>query len=328
MRFARGLRAGFDARLARWVRQRQGVDVFPVRLAGRRIYILPTRAGVAFAGLLFFMLLAGLNYANNLALFATFLLAGFALVAMHLCQRNLLGATIAAVSAEPAFAGGSAHIRLAVENPDAEMRYAWRAVLGDDISESINLPAHGPAALSLSVPAPRRGRMHIPRIEIQTSHPFGLFRAWTWLHVPLSVLVYPAARGARAPPHGGSAEAGERALSIVGDDEWQELRAYRDGDSPRRVAWKAFARGGGPLLVKDYVATGGATLVFEFDALTRLPVEARLEQLTRWIIDAEQRAERYGLRLPRAYLPPSLGAAHRERCLAALAVYGLREDPA
>ncbi|MGH8179972.1 MAG: DUF58 domain-containing protein, partial [Steroidobacteraceae bacterium] len=78
-------------RAADWARRRQGPDRLPLRLARRRLYILPTRAGIAFAALLLTMLGAGLNYANSLALLLTFLLAGFALVAMHECHRNLLG---------------------------------------------------------------------------------------------------------------------------------------------------------------------------------------------------------------------------------------------
>ena len=39
----------------------------PVSIVTRRIYILPTRGGFAFAALLFVMLLAGLNYANSIA---------------------------------------------------------------------------------------------------------------------------------------------------------------------------------------------------------------------------------------------------------------------
>ena len=87
------------------MRRRQGPDQLPVSLARRRLYILPTRAGLAFAALLFLMLLAGLNYANSLALLLTFLLGGFALVVMQQCHRNLLGLSVIAVHAPPVFAG-------------------------------------------------------------------------------------------------------------------------------------------------------------------------------------------------------------------------------
>ncbi len=60
---------------------------------------------MAFGALLLLMLIAGLNYANSLALLMTFLLAGLALVAMHACHRNLLGLTVAELSSQDSFAG-------------------------------------------------------------------------------------------------------------------------------------------------------------------------------------------------------------------------------
>ncbi len=73
----------------RWIRRRQGPDPAAVNLHRGRIYILPTGLGVAFGVMLFAMLLGSLNYANNLGLALTFLLAALALVAMHACPRNL-----------------------------------------------------------------------------------------------------------------------------------------------------------------------------------------------------------------------------------------------
>jgi hypothetical protein len=83
--------AQFSRVVYRWIRKRQGPDCLPLTLSRRRLYILPTRAGVGFGLLLVLMLVAGLNYANSIALFLTFLLAGFTLVTLHQCHRNLLG---------------------------------------------------------------------------------------------------------------------------------------------------------------------------------------------------------------------------------------------
>src|ERR1700739_2790186 len=103
------------ARVAAWMRRRQGTDFLPVTLERRRLYILPTGTGVAFAMLLFLMLIAGLNYGNSLALFLAFLLGAFALVAMQQCHRNLLGIAVLTVSAPAVFARaqGVVHVTLA-----------------------------------------------------------------------------------------------------------------------------------------------------------------------------------------------------------------------
>ena len=102
------------------MRRRQGLDRLPVRLERRRLYILPTGAGLAFAGLLFLMLLAGLNYANSLALLLTFLLGAFALVVMQLCHRNLLGTEVSALSAPPVFARSVGALQLTLANRSSQ----------------------------------------------------------------------------------------------------------------------------------------------------------------------------------------------------------------
>src|SRR5215831_2645005 len=84
-----------------WARRRHGVDTDPFTVPNRRVYILPTRLGLFYAGMLFMMFLGSMNYANNLALGLTFILAAIGLVAMHHCQRNLAGIRIGAAATEP-----------------------------------------------------------------------------------------------------------------------------------------------------------------------------------------------------------------------------------
>src|SRR5579863_7653088 len=121
-RLLAALRTRLRARTAAWVRRRQGPDRLPVALERRRLYILPTRGGVAFAALVFVMLLAGLNYGNSLALFLTFMLAAFALVAMQLCHRNLLGVRVTALQAPAVFAQAPGRLLVSLANDGAAPR--------------------------------------------------------------------------------------------------------------------------------------------------------------------------------------------------------------
>ena len=314
------LRAAQQRRVAAWIRRRQGADHPPFTLQRRRLYIVPARAGWGFALLGLVMLIAGLNYANSIALMVTFLLAGLALVAMHACHRNLLGIEITQLAADPAFAGGQARLYLHLGENSGVPRPGLTADGPGITAVDCDLAARGATRLELDVPAPRRGLLPLPRLRITTTFPFGLFRAWTWVHVPLTILVYPRPLGARALP----AAPGERHGNLSAGsqaDEWAGLRPFREGDSPRQVAWKAYARGA-PLLVKEYTAAGSAERVFDFGALAGMDTEQRLSQLARWIVDAEAAGERYALVLPGLRIAPDHGNAHRHRCLAALALYG------
>ncbi len=321
MGIAARLHRTLTSRFAAWVRRRQGGDSLPVDLHRRRLYILPTRAGAGFALLLLGMLVAGLNYANSVALLLTFMLGGLALAAMHLCHGNLLDTRIVGARVEPSFAGESGRLEIVLD-AGASARYEWRISVHGAQGESLSAPVQARTAeravAHLPVPAPTRGVYSVGRVRVSTVWPFGLFRAWTWLHLPLDLIVYPAARGVRPASSAAGRQPGEQERADAGDDEWRGLRGFRDGDSPRRIAWKAYARGG-PLLVGDYAAEGSERHEFDFELLAPLALEARLEQLCRWIVDAEQRGESYSLRLPREYLPADSGALHRHHCLAALA---------
>jgi uncharacterized protein (DUF58 family) len=318
------MRATASARSRAWMRRRQGADQLPVRLARRRLYILPTRAGLVFAGLLLLMLLAGMNYANSLALFLTFLLAGFALVAMQLCHRNLLGTEVTSAVAPAVFADQPGLLHLQLSNPGTAPRPRLEATLAGSEAVQVELAALGERELHLPVPPAARGIVHLESLGLATTYPFGLFRAWTWVHAPVEMLVYPRPRGVLPMPLQRGARSGRESAAAGGADEWAGLRPFRDGDSPRQVDWKAYAREA-PLLVKEYTQASGELREFDFATLAALDTEARLSQLARWVVDAETRGERYGLVLPGVRLAPNRGPAHRHRCLAALAVFGLRE---
>jgi uncharacterized protein (DUF58 family) len=312
------------ARLGTWARKRQGEDALPLALARRRLYILPTRAGLAFALLLFVMLLAGLNYTNSLGLLVTFMLAGVALIGMYECHRTLQGLRIVAAEATDAFAGASGEVRLSVENSSPQARQGLElrpatAATGAARSRT-DLPALQGGALGCGYLARRRGRQPIDALALSTTLPMGLFRCWTWLHLPLEAIVYPAPVGPVPLPAPRARALASGARLASGDEEWAALRPYQPGDSPRAVAWKAYARGA-PLLVARYEAVRGGEHLFELDSTPGADLEARLRQLAAWIVAAESRGERYGLRIGNTELPPALGPTHRQLCLRALALH-------
>jgi uncharacterized protein (DUF58 family) len=315
-----GIRATLRARAAAWARRRQGEDQFPITVTTRRVYILPTRAGMAFSALLIVMLLAGLNYGNSIALLITFLLGGFGLIAMHLTHRNLLGVRARGVAAVDAFAGEHGMLLLTLEATGKERHFAIDAECDDSVRVTVGLPESGSARADLSLPLSTRGRRRVKRIKLSTAFPFGLFRAWTYLHVDVSVLAWPVPRGRREVPAANATGGEAPAVHRAGDEEWAGLREFRSGDSPRQVAWGVYARGGG-LMVKTYQSPAAHHRMFD---LASLPggLEERLEQLSAWVMGAHARGERYGLRLGGQEIAPGSGSEHRKRCLDALALHG------
>ena len=267
------------------------------------------------------MLVAGLNYTNSVALLLAFVLAGFALVAMHQCHRNVLGLSLRSAAAVPLFAGCEGSLRLTLENASRLGRYRVEVAAAQK-GVALDLPADSHGRLELPLRAGRRGLQRIDRLRLSSTHPYGLFRVWTWIHAPIVVVVYPRPAGSLPLPADGGARAGSSPRDTAGADEWLGLRPFRDGDSPRQVAWKAYAREA-PLLVKEYSSAGSTLRMLSLEQARQPDIESRLAQLARWIVDADARGDLYGLELPGERIPPHRGCDHRHRCLSALALYGL-----
>ena len=315
------LRQAAGARLIRWAARRHGRDELPIVIDRRRIYILPTRFGIALALLLVAMLLAGLNYNSNLGLAFGFLMTSLALVAMHHCHRNLQGLEVDVRTEVDAFAGGNARFDFVLHNDAAVDRCDIEIRCGGGPAPSHDVPAGSYRHAGVDVPAPRRGIARQARFELRTRHPFGWFRAWTYVQTPLTAFVAPDPRGARPVPPAAAGTGSAGASELRGDEDFAGLRAYEAGMPLKHMAWKVLARGG-DAAVRSYTAAAAQPEWLEWSALAGLDAETRLSQLCRWILDSDNGRHAYGLRIPGAEIAPGQGAAHRCACLRALARYG------
>jgi uncharacterized protein (DUF58 family) len=319
---ATGLRARVARRVAAWARKRQGTDSLPLLLRARRLYILPTRAGLGFGVLLFVMMVTGLNYSNSLALMLTFMLAGFVLVGMFECQRTLQGLQVLQARASDCVAGGTGLLELQLRNPGMLPRRMLALACPGSPEAGFEVRGSGESWVRATFSAGARGRHRFERLELATRAPFGLFRAWTWLHLPVEAIVYPRALGERALPHSGAWHQSRAAATTGGQPEQLAgLRPFELGDSPRSIAWKAYARGA-PLMVGLYEGEGGDEHRLGFAGLESLPLEARLEQLAAWVERCAASGAAYTLELPAARLALGAGPEQRTAALRALALYG------
>ena len=317
----RRVRSAVELRIRRWLIARQGYDHDPVQLRRGRIYILPTGLGVAFAVMVFAMLMGGMNYGNNLGLALTFLLVSLGLVAMHHCHGTLSGLSLRLVSAEPGFAGNPVQFRLLLDNPAVTARpgiYVTARLRTP--GPLVDVPALGSAGAQLGIPSERRGRLSLSQFVVATRHPLGLFRAWAVVHPDYSAIVWPLPAPRGLPPPSVETDTGGAQDRAQGDEDFAGLRRFQAGDSLRRIAWKAYARGQG-LHTKQYAGTDVTSHIFDWHSLAGLDTEARLSQLCRWVLDAHERGEAFGLRLPGETIDPNIGTAHRQHCLNVLALY-------
>ena len=291
-------------------------------LSHRRVYIVPSRLGLLFGGVLLILLMGSINYTLSLGFALTFLLAGTGLAGMVQTTRNLARLAVQAGRAEPAFAGESALYRLVLANgaefdrPEILLRH-----VASGAQCRLDVPAAGSAEAVLAVPAARRGWQPLGRVMLETRFPLGLFRAWSFVEPECRCLVYPRPEPGALPPPAPSLQAGGARAHAQGSDDFSGLRDYQPTDSPRHVAWKSAARNEN-MLTKQFAGEAVAELwLMLSDLPTSLGLEARLSRLAGWVLAAEHSGAHYGLRMPGTELAPARGDAHRSACLEALALY-------
>ena len=291
-------------------------------LLQKRVYILPTRPGLAFALALVVMLIGSINYNLSLGYILTFLLASMALVAILHTFRNLVHLHITPGRVDPVFAGETAWFELFVENRSGYDRCSI-ALWHQGKATQCDVPSQRGATVSVPVAAQKRGWLAPGRITVDTRFPVGLLRAWSYIQPDMRCLVYPKPDDGLLPlpePSGGS---GEKRVAGGGSDDFAGLRPYQASDSPRHINWKAVARGQG-LQTKVFSGRAAAELWLAWDQLpANLDLESKLCRLSRWVLAADQDGLRYGLRLPGLELAPDAGESHRLACLRELALYAL-----
>lgn len=312
----------FAERLRAWFENRLPVSDSHTLNQGN-IYIVPTKAGFAFTLTLLMMLVASINYQLNLGYLLTFLLAGSALVSMHVTHGTLRGLTLRVKPPAAVFLGDSAELEVVLSSPGA-MRHGIGLAVSRARPRSFawcDVPAEGSASARVRFVPGRRGLARVPALLAETRFPLGLFRAWTVWRPAAQVLVYPKPEEPPVPLPAGQAVAGSvHAARATEGGEFDGVRSYRRGDALRRIVWKKAAKTG-ELVSRDTSENANRELWLDFDGAGLSQDEARLSRLAAWTLAAERTGLAFGLRLPGRELAPAQGEAQRRAALEALALW-------
>ncbi len=317
------LRHRLHETFVRWALRVRPPEAAPIILIQRRVYVLPTRAGLAYAAALGVILLGAMNYNLSLGHALVFLLAGLGIVAILHTFRNLVHIAIRPGRCEPVFAGSPAQFALVLDNRRPDARTSLRLFLGDQDPIEVDIDAHASTIATLAASTVKRGWLPMPRVTLETTWPLGLVRAWSYAVPDLSCLVYPAP-AVKAPPlpwGGDSARGSTR--DGCGADDFSGLRKHQVADAPRHVAWKRGPRQqDGPLLTKLFSGASAQQIWLDWNELSQTPDgEQRLSILARWMLDADTAGLAWGLRLPGVQLAPDNGPAQLAAGLRALALH-------
>ncbi len=295
------------------------VDVCTLQQA--QIFVLPSRHGVLFLIIGLLILAGGANYQNNMGLLLAFWLGSIGLLSIFITFRNLLGLSLRSGAAAPVYAGEIAQFPVSLSSSRAIPHRAVGIGISDRQMVFADVPADGSSTVMVPVPAPRRGRLHCPRLYLETQAPFGWIRCWSWPALNAETLVYPAPIAPDAAPAASGGQGSERGPVTPGTEDFYALRSFRSGDSLRQIDWKAFARERG-LQVRQFVTPAASEFWFRLEELPTADRELQLSWLCFLLREAERSGQRYALDLDGRVTGPSQGDAHLHRCLEQLARYG------
>ena len=296
-------------------------------LTQRNVYILPTGAGWMLALTLLVLLVASINFQLNLGYLLTFLLAGSAAVGMHICHATLRGTQLRLLPPEPQFLGQGAMLAVELSSTRRTPRHGialatyGEAAAGTRHWAWTDVPAEGTATVHIGFRPARRGLHPAPLITAETRFPLGTFRVWTYWRPAAQVLVYPAPEAPAPPlPPGEPRAGGTASAQAAGTGEFEGVRAYRRGDPLQRVVWKKAAKSG-ELVSRDALQSQRTELWLDVNRAALPDPEARIARVTAWVLQADRLGLAWGLRLPGGVeIAQGEGAAHRRRCLEALAL--------
>ncbi|MGO1400252.1 MAG: hypothetical protein ACTHVI_03375 [Moraxellaceae bacterium] len=312
----------------------------------RNIYIFFSREGMLFAVLLVITFIAGINYGNNLVLGLCFYLVSVWLISFHVTfahisglQVRLLDVTMAENS-EPVWVTLQLHsesrqprrqLLFGFEQFDkkADKKTSKKATnkgshSTDNQSPILVTELQGERVIRLPVPTRSRGKLELPRLTIKTVYPLGIMRAWSYVYFARSAWVYPkpeafdwqaqhAVASLEDLPVGGQYRQGQ--------DDFDRLDNYIEGESLARVSWGHVARGQG-MFTKHFGDPVGHEQILDYADMPAAHHEQKLAQLAHGAVTLGQLDVPFKMRLSNessAVSTIGAGDAFAQACLLRLA---------
>lgn len=300
------------------------------------MFVLPTRFGMLLLALVLLLYILGTNYQNNLIMLLAYLLLVLWLTCIVQVYLNLHRWQLVSPDPLACFAGDSLLVPISLQPPantsgqDQHKGFQPGQRSTEATSQALQPPAPAglqarwmeskepwlqwqPAQLGLALAMPKRGRYRLPRLAIQSVHPFGLMRCWAYLQLDTTVWVYPKP----------AAQFTDTRLrnSTGAPEEWVGLQSWRPGAAIGHIDWKRYARDQ-QMRVHQYdeLQAPQTQIWLSFNpALTDL--ESQLSDLTAQVLAADAQQQRFGVRLPGKTLAPGRGPAHIQQILQVLAVW-------
>ncbi len=288
----------------------------------RNVYIFFSREGALYAVLLIITFIAGINYGNNLVLGLCFYLVSVWLISFHITFAHISGLQVRLLEVTMAEAGAPVWVTLQLRSesrqPRRQLLFSFEQTDGTansqkdkkaskkikhsaDNQQSILVTRlQGEQIIHLPVPTHSRGQFELPRLKIKTVYPLGIMQAWSYVYFARTAWVYPkpevfdwqaqyAVASQEDLPIGGQYRQGQ--------DDFERLDNYVEGESLARVSWGHVARGQG-MLTKHFADPVGHEQTLDYADMPAVHHEQKLAQLAYGAMKLGELGVKFHMRLP------------------------------
>lgn len=315
-------------------------------LEAPRRRLRPTRAGRWLLGIAFALGLAAFNTGNNLLFFGWGLSLSAILVSGLLSESTLRsvsvklgkagelrvgqpgGLAVLLSSSSPRMPAFGVEVAARVRGPGAAGSAADDADGGALLVGSayeLRLSPGEARDVDVDFRPVRRGAHALTVLEARTAYPFGFFeKARTFPQEPApGLVVLPARVDVGGLSRALLARLGDAPSRRVGPgDELFGLRPFRQGDDPRKIAWRRTAKTGRPV-VRETEAVRSREVLLDLvlpPSSNEAAVEGAIAACGSLAEDLLAAQHAVGLRAPGVLLEPAPGARQRSAILVALAL--------
>ena len=308
--------------LARWFAKRAPKSD-SVKLNLRNVYIFFSREGALFAVLLVITFIAGINYGNNLVLGLFFYLVSVWLISFHVTFAHISGLQIDLLDVTTAEVGSAVWVTLQVRSesrqPRRQLSFSFEPAKSNkknrrkrNAQSQLNLNSETKVLLPslkdqqiirLPVMTDKRGQLELPRLRISSVYPLGIMRAWSYVYFARRAWVYPKPLAFDWQAQYMTASVDDLPVGAhysqhtQGQDDFERLDNYIEGESLARVSWAHVARGQG-MLTKHFADPIGVEQVLDYADMPAAHHEQKLAQLAHGVITLGKLGVPFQMQLP------------------------------
>ncbi len=177
----------------------------------------------------------------------------------------------------------------------------------------------GQMLVKLPIIAPKRGQVVLPRLKIISTYPLGIMQAWGYGYFKSVGFAYPSPlpMAWEQSQYAIGAEELNSTQYRTGQDDFDRLDSYVQGESLSRVSWTHMARG--IMLTKHFGDPVGSQWRLDYADMSASHHEDKLSQLAYLVLQMKDSEQPFVLALPHSVTPMGVGDVFINECLLRLA---------